>query len=569
MAPRRTITLILLAFPGASGAQAPTAAQLAAQQVAAVAAIDAFVDDYEKGRLNPGGPLRRESGLRPRYAKIARRAELLSKSDPGSLLHLDALRKLLLFSERQPTEELGQAVLGLAAAGFDRSLFDRHAMVLRDLGHWALMRMDHQGVWFALMRTAAGERLPLLGDGDEVDPARRVAALKLLGMKALPVFRGTIEGALADIDPRVRLAAVEALGFQRRSRTLPVLVRAMGVERHPVVSQAVVRSVLSIMRKHGGELSADQRDQALRAALRMLGRSGWRTDMELVGLVERYPLRAAIPPLIAVLERTAETEDKLVALVNQNASPRLRNRAHECLRGLTGAIIPVDRPAEWRAFWEREKYRIRVPKELPARRRAGSTASQFFGIPVTGREVAFVIDTSGSMQENVGATITGSRPDDRRPTRLSSAKEQLLLAVQSMADESRYHIVTFAAQARTWSRKAVPASVRSTRSLATLLARFKANGGTNVYQALAEALALDELRYGEQGDQTIDELFLLSDGEPTSGAVTDTEEILKLVAEANKYLKVRINTVFSGRGKGAEFLRQLAEQNDGVFVQRH
>ena len=66
----------------------------------------------------------------------------------------------------------------------------------------------------------------------------------------------------------------------------------------------------------------------------------------------------------------------------------------------------------------------------------------------------------------------------------------------------------------------------------------------------------------------IDELFVLSDGEPTTGQVTDTDEILRLVKEANKYLKVRINTVFSGTGKGAGFLRQLAEQNDGVFVQR-
>ena len=29
-----------------------------------------------------------------------------------------------------------------------------------------------------------------------------------------------------------------------------------------------------------------------------------------------------------------------------------------------------------------------------------------------------------------------------------------------------------------------------------------------------------------------------------------------------------VGTVFTGTGKGADFLRRLAEQNDGVFVQR-
>ena len=63
-------------------------------------------------------------------------------------------------------------------------------------------------------------------------------------------------------------------------------------------------------------------------------------------------------------------------------------------------------------------------------------------------------------------------------------------------------------------------------------------------------------------------VFVLSDGMPTSGAVKDPEQILKMVRAANRYQKVRINTVFTGVGDGAAFLRKLAEQNDGVFVHR-
>ena len=66
----------------------------------------------------------------------------------------------------------------------------------------------------------------------------------------------------------------------------------------------------------------------------------------------------------------------------------------------------------------------------------------------------------------------------------------------------------------------------------------------------------------------IDELFVLSDGEPTEGQLQDAEMLLQVVREANKYAKVRINAVFTGAGAGADLLRRLAEENGGVFVQR-
>ena len=66
----------------------------------------------------------------------------------------------------------------------------------------------------------------------------------------------------------------------------------------------------------------------------------------------------------------------------------------------------------------------------------------------------------------------------------------------------------------------------------------------------------------------IDELFLLSDCDPTAGPVRDTDEICNLVKEANRYAKIRINAVFTGTGDGAELLKRLAQENGGVFVQR-
>ncbi|MCA8948023.1 MAG: hypothetical protein KDE27_00880, partial [Planctomycetes bacterium] len=129
-------------------------------------------------------------------------------------------------------------------------------------------------------------------------------------------------------------------------------------------------------------------------------------------------------------------------------------------------------------------------------------------------------------------------------------------------------ILKFADDARTWTSHPIRPDRSSTRSLTELLSRLRPNGGTNLFDGLVRALQLDEIGYGEADKTEIDELFVLSDGRPTTGAVQDTEQMLRLVREANKYAHVRIHCVFTGDGGGAGLLRKLAEQNDGVFVQR-
>lgn len=552
-------------------AQDEAAAEAAQERARHVAeAIRLWCADYETDKLGPSGPIRRGRGLQPGYVTPLQRAGVVEDRDFERLTHLDALQKAVFFAEMHPAAGLGDAVLDLAAVGFDKSLIDRESRMLRDLGHWTLVRMDHQGVWFLLMRAAAGEELPFLAaERTPASPsvARQVAALKVLGTSDRPLFRSTLQGQLLALDPRVRLAASEALEFQRRADSLPVLVRALGSERHPVVSLALARALVAVLTANAERLDGESRDRAVRAALRTLGQAGWRTDMELVDLAERYPSKAAIPELIAVLERTTVQPDRLVELVNRDASPRLRARAHEVLRGLTGALIPADQPRVWREFWQSEREHIVVPEKI-GRFREVNTRAEFFGIPVTGREIAFLIDTSGSMDTGTGTAGGGGRGRRSGPSRLDAAREQMLLAVQAMDPTAmRFHLITFDASVWAWTKEPVKPDQSGVQNLTRVLGRLRADGGTNVFEALVQSLALEELRYGQESSSGVDEVFLLSDGMPTVG-MKDPDEILAAVAQANRYLKVRIHTVFTGTGKGSEFLRMLAEQNDGVYVQR-
>jgi hypothetical protein len=564
-----TLAAVLVAPPAfAQVPTEPTPAQIAQ-------AIRSWMAGFRAQRFGAKSVLRGGSYVQPEYAEMAQHFGYLEEREHDRVTHLDMLGKFLAYAERHPSSDLGDAVLDVAAAGFDEGFLDRDAMELREIGHWTLMRTEHAGAWFVVLRAAAGEQVPVLADLRQrrpaegpmvVGPARRVAALQLLGRKNLPVFRSTVEAALTDADPRVRLGAAECLLPPLRPPTARALAAALAGEHHPVVAQAFVRALLSMLKHPGCEIPAADRPTLVHGAFARFGQCGWRTDMELLDVIAAFPDKAAIPYLLQALEGKGIGVDPLLATVNKHAGPLLRQRALDLLKGMTGALVPNDDPAAWREFWSRECDRLVVPLQLPSLVQGGTRAS-FFGLPINGTSVAFLIDTSGSMDKEPAQPMTGPR---RRgaDTRLAAAKEQLLACVQAMPEESSFLVLTFADGAKRWTGQPVKAGKQSVRSLTELMSRMRPHGGTNLYEGLVTALDFANQRYGEVANAGIDELFVLSDGEPTTGEVRQPDEILALVQLANKYSKIRIHGVFTGDGNGAGLLRSLAEQNGGVFVQR-
>jgi hypothetical protein len=552
----------------------PVSAQTVDTAATAAAAIRDWAAAFERGRLGPRGTLRAGDGLQPHYVESARRGGFVRERDEERLTHLDVLQKLLLYAERHPSVDLADAVLDVAATRLEGAFLDHDAMQLREAGHAALLRMEHGGVWFLVARTAAGGDLPWAKPGDEaergplgvvVGPGRRVAALRLLAHKNLPVSRFVFEAALRAGDPRVRLAAAEALDLQRRPEALGLLQQALAEERHPVVAQALVRGVHAVLREHGPALDAERRDAALAACVLRFGQAGWRTDMDLLDLLEHYPTKAAVPALIELLGAGAVSHDPVLLAVNRRASPLRAEKAHELLRGMTGALLPAGDVAAWRRFWRDESERVVVPEVLPSQR-AQTTQSQFFGVPLRGGAIGFLVDTSGSMGEPVGTAAGAGRT--RAATRLGVAKQELVQAVQAMDPNRSFQLWTFAGQAQGWTPTPVRAGRSSVRALTELLSRLRASGGTNLGEGLQRALQLDEVQFAGAAETRIDELFVLSDGEPTAGPLQTPEAILAVVQAANQYAKVRIHCIYIGDGRGSDLLARLAEQNGGVYVQR-
>jgi len=240
-------------------------------------------------------------------------------------------------------------------------------------------------------------------------------------------------------------------------------------------------------------------------------------------------------------------------------------------------VFSADQPGKWRELWDKEKDNLQVAKDNSKGKGTPKTsASGFAGIPVEGTRVVFVLDLSGSMQAPMD--LGGGS----RAMRIDYAKRELLAAVNGLAEDAFFNLVTFNGnpEAETWSRKLVAASKRNRTRFAKYVDGLRPNGGTNLWGGIARGLEIKSLVFGNHYETTVDEVFILSDGAPTVGEVIDPIEILRLVKEANRFNDVRINTVFISSPipggmpqvpPGAdsltpkELMRRMAKENGGRF----
>jgi predicted nucleic acid-binding Zn-ribbon protein len=205
-----------------------------------------------------------------------------------------------------------------------------------------------------------------------------------------------------------------------------------------------------------------------------------------------------------------------------------------------------------------------------------AAAARFAGIELTGQNVIFLVDTSGSMEMLDEATAA--------PHKWREVCETVARLMRSLPDLKKFQVITFAAkpafplgQEGRWLEADGRASVEK---VSKALRAIKPKGGTNMYAALEAAL-----RYRAQG---LDTVYLLSDGLPNQGpglpaAARGLSEVQRgailgkhirdtLKADWNRgregQPRVRINTVgffYESPDLGA-FLWALAREHEGSFV---
>jgi Ca-activated chloride channel homolog len=156
------------------------------------------------------------------------------------------------------------------------------------------------------------------------------------------------------------------------------------------------------------------------------------------------------------------------------------------------------------------------------------------------KDVIFVADTSGSMAGE----------------KIEQLKRALSFCIKNLNKEDRFGLITFSTEPKLFADKMKPVDTTSIEDALRYVSELKALGGTNINEALAQAIALDT----DAGTRPVNIIFL-TDGLPTVG-VTDVEAILKAVREKNKAVQ-RVFVFGIGKDLNPVLLDRLAEENKG------
>ena len=229
---------------------------------------------------------------------------------------------------------------------------------------------------------------------------------------------------------------------------------------------------------------------------------------------------------------------------------QLAHEVYDFLDGVTSAHFGHDRDEyeEWlREVWQPIKTDIggEDHEETSSSDRYKSRP-RYYGIDIYAQRLVFVIDHSNSMNRGVAGV-----------SRLERAKKELGKAILALPYETEFAIVTFTQHVRTWHPELVPATHANKDAALAFVAKMRGHGSTNTYGAVTQSLVLDD---------NTEAVFLLSDGAPTTGVITNPAAIVESVTRLNQFRRVAINSVgIAIDGPTEQFMRALATENGGEY----
>ena len=163
----------------------------------------------------------------------------------------------------------------------------------------------------------------------------------------------------------------------------------------------------------------------------------------------------------------------------------------------------------------------------------------YYGMPIYAKRLVFVIDRSPSMDELVDGQSRHRR-----------AVLELSQAIEALDPATEFSVVVFSGQTRTWNNQLQEATPVNKRKAIKFAQQYYRMNLTNHYSALRKAFSIDD---------NLEAIYLISDGEPTTGKITEPREIIYDVTRRNTFRYIAINTVgIALTGAARDFMEQLA-----------
>ncbi len=306
-----------------------------------------------------------------------------------------------------------------------------------------------------------------------------------------------------------------------------------------------------------------------------------------IGALMRRDATALIPELVSHKDdpwqvrsariealRVIRTGDAIGGLIPflKDGNARIRDDANNALVVLAGRDLGEDTGA-WTRWWEANRATFDPDAKGPKGQRSAYGSSSFYGVPVLPGRIAFAIDLSGSMKEKLTAAAkayAAKAPhlrEKRLETRLDLAKEELQHTIATLPPRTAFQLVFFGTEISSWKNGRILDADDETRADALKRVRgLNPMGSTNIHGALVKAFYPDpDWTFTENFSQGIDTIFLLTDGEPSSGAIVNATALLADIRDRNRVRRIKIHTIGVGLPNSL-FLRALAQQSGGTYV---
>ena len=226
---------------------------------------------------------------------------------------------------------------------------------------------------------------------------------------------------------------------------------------------------------------------------------------------------ATVRQVTAARVGTARRATLAGSLIPMLGDPRVRTRhvASVALELATGQKLGHD-PKAWAAWLAKQD--PGKPEEL--------TIPTYHGFSVWTDRVVFLVDASSSM----------TWPWRKEPHRIDVARAELASVLKRLTPGTQFNVLVYA-ETGSWFRKAeVPATPENVAAAVSWSAKALADpkGDTALFEALESAFAVDP---------QFDTIFLLTDGNPTSGRYWTTPSLLAGVRAWNRHRRAAIQTI--------------------------
>lgn len=477
------------------------------------------------------------------HAQAPALAEQLLKRLPAdaSAEHFTAALRGLLLDTSVAGPEWTVVAAAAAEDPFASSLLPAwtKALAVADFRRWLVEHgparknaAEREAVALALglaAKTQAGEVAPGL--------------LRLLGQKEPAVVRAAALGLVACGEPTA-VPPLQKLLANGNEATGPIALFAlhtMGcgdanwtetLMSHTLSKSAAVRAAaLQLLPQVRIE-----KPRAVGAAAANLAHKSWQVRAAAIDLLVALREPSGIPLLIE--HRDAE-------------AARLLHDVDEALHELTR--LRLADTAAWRAWWQKEGATFQVPPKKDAvkengkdggkgRDKPAATTATYWDIPVRSDRVVFVVDVSGSMNQPFG---TGGG------TRLDEAKRQLVRVFGLLPPKAKANVIVFGSTTDAFAETLQPIDDKKKKLVEAWAQNLTARTATNIHAAMQRAFA----------DPEVDTIFLLSDGQPSTGDIVEPGPLAQAIAGWNLGRDLRIHTIALG-GK-SDFLERLARDSGG------